>query len=219
MFISWSWHALLHRPGRPRNFCKNESGRVGEEKTLKDTRALRQKAPSAPPPPSRCQPRISSGLTHGRLTSSHGRQTAATPEPGGSEHQGQCTEEEMGHTDTKSGTKIMFPKSRNGQCDGEFSQLSPAGVHWDFAVQGASLQARPKAGTNEVHMLAQTGPGLPSKSSLAANVRLGLQPKGCSQTLTLQVKVKVSGCTRGPQLHLTPTPPLQVSPTFISQRT
>lgn len=53
-------------------------------------------------------------------------------------------------------------------------------------------------------MLAKTGPGLSSKSSLTADVRLGLQPKGCSQTLTLQVQVKISGCTRGPQLHLTP---------------
>lgn len=36
--------------------------------------------------------------------------------------------------------------------DGGFSQLSTAGVRWDITDRGASLQARRKAGTNEVHM-------------------------------------------------------------------
>lgn len=67
----------------------------------------------------------------------------------------------------------MLPEDGDGRHDGEFAWLSTAcslGHHrW-----GASPQARRKAGTNEVHMLAQTGSGLSWKSSLTADVRLGL---------------------------------------------
>lgn len=72
-------------------------------------------------------------------------------------------------------TKNHVSKSwGDGRHDGELAWVSTAYVHWDITDRGASLQARRKVGTNEVHMLAQTGSGLSSKSSLTANVRLGL---------------------------------------------
>lgn len=158
--------------------------RVGEEKRLKDTRALRHKEPSAWTQPLLClpapQPRISSCVSwpspQQPSVCSHSKQRAATSGPEKSQHRRPV--QQGGGRDThtpKSGNENHATKRQgDGRHDGEFAWLSTAGVCWDTTDAGGPLQARRKAGTNEVHMLAQIGSGLSCKSSLTADMRLGL---------------------------------------------
>lgn len=120
---------------------------MGEEKRLKDATAPRHKEPSpghSPPlSPLAPQPGISSWLTHGCLTSSPACAATAgrgLPLWGPADHsiREQLTKEETG-IHTKLGNQNHVSESQgDDRSDGEFAQLSVAGVRRTSQIRGLS---------------------------------------------------------------------------------
>lgn len=126
----------------------------GEEKRLKDTRALGHKellasvGPSSPFPLGLALVFLPRGCLTGSPEPAGWRQRAATSGPGKSQHRGTAHQgRDRGHTPNQE-TKTVPQSQGDDRCGGECAWLSTAGVHWDGADEGGSGAGRAQ-GKNE----------------------------------------------------------------------